>query len=205
MAEESRNSQSNRTTGIRGALGSFLLLALPLLLLACGATDADSGSTGGKVFDPQLPSSTFQSTQDPAERDRIAQEIWDALIRPQCWDASFIGPATPSFVEVNTARERSLPAHSPLRAVRGSAASVSQFTFSGPAQYRYYGFSIYSGSVGLQDVGHYKGKPAVLMSTWTGDAEGLILVDDTHFEHVLTNPSGAYYSVTFWTSNGPCL
>jgi hypothetical protein len=183
MADPSKRSRSIPTARARGTLGSFLLLSLPLLLLACGATDAESGSAGGKVFDPQLPASTFQSAPDPAERDRIVREMWTVLTRPQCWDASFIGPATPS----------------------GSAASVSQFTFSGQAQYRYYGFSVYAGSIGLQDVGHYKGKPAVLMSTWSGDSEGLILVDNNRFEHVLANPSGAYYSVTFWTSNGPCL
>ena len=179
------------------------LLLIPLILAACSPTGADGGAGGNganngggvnnggannggapaKVFDPSAPLTTFQSTADPGERERIVQEMWPALTAPSCWDASFVGPATPS----------------------GTAAAVMQYTFSGQFQYRYYGFDIYSGTIRLVDLGRYKGYPAALISTWSGDTEGLILVDKSRFEHVLTNPSGVLYSLTYWTSNGPCL
>jgi hypothetical protein len=161
--------------------------AFSLFLLAgfnaCNPTGADSQERYVQVFDPAAPASTFQSIADAGRRQQMVESVWQTLVAPPCWDASFVGPATPS----------------------GSAASVSQFSFSGQYQYRYYGFDTYFGSIRLLDVGTYKNYPAVLMSTWTGDTEGLIMVDRNHFEHVLTNPSGAWYSVTFWTSNGPCL
>lgn len=43
-----------------------------------------------------------------------------------------------------------------------------------------------------------------MVSTWQ-ETEGIILVDRTRFEHVLTNPSGVLFGVTFWSSDGPCL
>lgn len=160
-----------------------LSTTLALGLFACNSTETEAGASGGKVFDPNLPASTFQSQTDAAEREKTINRIWAALSSPRCWDASFVGPATPS----------------------GSAGSVSQFTFSGQYQYRYVGFETWTGTIGLQDVGTYKGKPSVIFSTWTGGSEGLILVDDARIEHVMSNPDGALYSVTFWTSNGPCL
>lgn len=174
-----REPRHDPVAKVRAGLGALLLLTLS----ACSPTEADGGPGGGKVFDPALPASTFVSETDPAKRDRIISDLWSVLTGPSCWDASFVGPATPS----------------------GTAANVSQYTFSGQYQYRYYGFDTYSGTIGLEDVGTYRGKPAVLASTWSGEAEGFILVDKGRFEHVLSNPAGEYYSVTFWTSNGPCL
>src|SRR6185436_19387420 len=134
---------------------------------------------GATVFDPNLPASTFLSVKtDSAAVNRIVNQVWAALSAPQCWDASFIGPATPDGTY---------------------AGSVSQYSFSGQGQYRYVGFSdTYFGTVGLSDVGTYKGRPAVLMSTWSGDAEGFILVDNSRLEHVMATPDGSsYYAVTF--------
>ena len=172
-------STGKMAAGAHASLGALLFLALS----ACSPTSAEGGSSRAKVFDPNLPASTFVSETEPARRDKIIADIWAVLTRPSCWDASFVGPATPG----------------------GTAANVSQYTFSGQYQYRYYGFDTYSGAIGLRDVGTYLGKPAVIAGTWSGEAEGFILVDGNRFEHVLTNPEGAYYSVTFWTSNGPCL
>ncbi len=162
-------------------LGSMMLL----FLAACSSTDANdsSGNSTAKVFDPNLPASTFVSETNPSERERIANEMWAVLQKPQCWDASFVGPSTPA----------------------GYAASVSQYTFFGNYQYRYYGFDVHTGPITLVDVGTYRGKPAAQLVTWTGEVEGLILVSDNRMEHVTSNPSGAYFSVTFWTSSGPCL
>jgi hypothetical protein len=152
------------------------------IVMACGPSDAE-GDGGGKVFDPQLPASTFVSETDAEKREKLMQQMWSALIAPACWDASFIGPATPG----------------------GSVGSVSQFTFSGEYRYRYVGYETHVGGVTLIDIGRYRGKPAALLATWSGETEGLILVDNKHFEHVLTAPSGGSYAVTFWTSGGPCL
>jgi hypothetical protein len=150
--------------------------------LACNPAGSDAGQNGA-VFSPSDPADTFQPSPDAAERDAIAMEMWAALTAPACWDASFVGPATPA----------------------GTPASVSQFTFSGQYQYRYYGFDTYFGSIQLIDVGHYKGRKAALLVTWTGETEGLILVNPDRIEHVSTNPAGAAYGLTYWRSNGPCL
>ena len=78
-------------------------------------------------------------------------------------------------------------------------------TFSGNGEYRYLGFETHVGSLSLIDVGHYRGKPAALISSWSGETEGIILDSKEHLEHVLTNPPGVLYAVNFWTSHGPCL
>jgi hypothetical protein len=174
-----RNPLKHPVAQVRAGLGILVLLTLA----ACSPTGAEGGSGGGGIFDPNLPADTFVSETDPAKRDKIIADIWKVLASPACWDASFVGPATPS----------------------GTAANVSQFIFSGQYQYRYHGFETYAGYIGLQDAGTYRGKPAVLASTWSGEAEGFILVDGNRFEHVLANLAGAFYSVTFWTSQGPCL
>ena len=160
-------------------------LVIALGLIGCNSTEseASASSTSGAVFNPDLPSSAFQSETDAAKRQTLMTEMWTALSAPTCWDASFVGPSTPS----------------------GYAASVSQFTFSGSGDYRYVGFETHVGSLSLVDLGHYQGKPAALISSWSGETEGIILDSKEHFEHVLTNPSGALYAVSFWTSRGPCL
>jgi hypothetical protein len=158
-------------------------LASSLFVVACNTTDSQAAG-GGRVFDSSLPFSTFQAEPDMDKKQALAGEILAALSVPACWDASFLGPATPS----------------------GSVGSVSQFSFNGQGGYRYVGFETHAGGMSLVEVGRYKGKPAMLVSTWSGNTEGIILVDKGHFEHVMSTPSGdGYYGVTFWTSNGPCL
>ena len=63
---------------------------------------------------------------------------------------------------------------------------------------------LFSG-ISLFDIGYYYGYPAALVSTWTGEQEGMVILEASEFVHVLTNPDGALFTGTYRATDGPCL
>jgi hypothetical protein len=74
---------------------------------------------------------------------------------------------------------------------------VAQFSFFDPFQYRYVSSTdVFFGSISLFNIGHYYGYPAAIVSSWTGEQEGIVILEASEFVHVLTNPEGALFTVT---------
>lgn len=126
----------------------------------------------------------FVPVTDPDEKEALTQEMWQTLAVPECWDASFVGDPTAG----------------------GTPAAVAQFSFLDPFQYRYVSSTdVFFGGISLFDIGYYYGYPAAIVSTWTGETEGMVILEASEFVHVLTNPEGALFTVTYRATEGPCL
>ena len=126
----------------------------------------------------------FRPVTDPVAKEALIQEVWQTLTAPTCWDASFVGDP----------------------AVGGTPAAVAQLSFFAPFQYRYVSSTdVFLGVMSLFDIGYYYGYPTAIVSTWTGETEGIVILDASQFVHVLTNPEGARFTVTYTATDDPCL
>ena len=126
----------------------------------------------------------FTPVTDPDGKEALIQEMWQTLTVPECWDASFVGDPTAG----------------------GTPAAVAQISFFNPFQYRYVSSTdVFFGGISLFDIGYYYGYPAAIVSTWTGEQEGIVILEASEFVHVLTNPEGALFTVTYRATDGPCL
>jgi hypothetical protein len=110
--------------------------------------------------------------------------MWQTLTVSECWDASFVGDPTAA----------------------GTPAALAQFSFFDPFQYRYVSSTdVFFGGISLFNIGHYYGYPAAIVSTWTGEREGIVILEASEFVHVLTNPESSLFTVTYRATDGPCL
>jgi hypothetical protein len=126
----------------------------------------------------------FSPVTDPVAKEALIQEMWQTLTVPNCWDASFVGDP----------------------AVGGTPAAVAQLSFFDPFQYRYVSSTdVFLGVLSLFNIGYYYGYPTAIVSTWTGETEGIVILDASQFVHVLTNPEGAVFTVTYTATDEPCL
>ena len=155
-----------------------MILGLMSFGVGCGGDAAED-----ILFDPQQPGE-FRALTDQSEQQTLIDDMWQILSAPGCWDASFVGDPTAA----------------------GSPAGVAQLSFNGNYQYRYAGsFDTYFGTILLFDVGYYEGYPAAIVETWTGGVEGLVIVNDESFAHVLVSPGGSPYTMTYRPSGSVCL
>ena len=179
-----RRGDLEMNTHLNRILGPLALAIALAGLSGCGGSSSGSdGPTPPEINGQIDQSGDFVPVTDPAEQQKLIDEIWASLIRPQCWDSSYIGEPT----------------------YGGTPGNVSQLSFFGQAQYRYVGFEIWTGSVRLLDVGHYKGFQTAIISTWTDDVEAVIIISDSHIVHVTKPLDGTLIPVEFGASEGPCL
>jgi hypothetical protein len=88
----------------------------------------------------------------------------------------------------------------------GVLCKKAQLSFFDPFQYRYVSSTdVFFGGISLFDIGYYYGYPAAIVSTWTGEQEGIVILEASEFVHVLTNPEGALFTVTYRMTDAPCL
>jgi hypothetical protein len=64
---------------------------------------------------------------------------------------------------------------------------------------------VFLGSVSLFHIGYYRDYPTAIVTTWTGETEGIVILNASQFVHVLTNPAGALFTVTYTATDDPCL
>jgi hypothetical protein len=137
-----------------------------------------AGNNGVTAFLPANPGPGFVRASTTAEQNALIQDMWTALTRPACWDAS-------SFLPVG---------------------HVSQFQFFNQNEFRHYGFTINFGTVFLHDIGHYQGKETAIVETWTGEVEALVIVNRSTIAHIFPHIDGKSITVLqYAASNGPCL
>lgn len=130
------------------------------------------------IFDPANPGSDYTPVTDPGQQGILIQQMWTALTTPACWDATSALPV----------------------------GHVSQFQFYGQYEYRHYGYSTMFGGIYLHSVGHYKGRAAAVLETWTGVVEALVIVNGSTIAHAFPNVENTALVVTqYGASDGPCL
>ena len=171
-------------------LKRLLLLGLAITLCACGGGGGgdDSGSENNSsaltVFNPNNPGTAFQPQRDATLQQDQANRMWNILSSPSCWDSTFVGDPT----------------------IGGTPAGVAQFSFFNNDQYRYVGeLDTYFGTIFLHDIGTYEDHDTVILETWTGSVEAIVILSDTQFAHVLTNPSGTPFYTSYGPQNDRCL
>lgn len=136
------------------------------------------------IFDPNQPGASFQPLTDEGARETQLLDMWRVLTAQNCWDASFVGDPT----------------------IVGSPAAVAQLGFNGNFEYRYVSTTdIYFGAIRFFDIGQYDGHPTLILETWTGGTEGLVISDDDRFAHVLTNPEGFPFAMYYRPVGSNCL
>eukprot|EP01026_Neomeris_dumetosa_P052882 TRINITY_DN4705_c0_g1_i1.p1 TRINITY_DN4705_c0_g1~~TRINITY_DN4705_c0_g1_i1.p1 ORF type:complete len:189 (+),score=11.94 TRINITY_DN4705_c0_g1_i1:77-568(+) len=141
------------------------------------------------AYDAQLLSvdmNKYITVYDPVLQQQIWNRVWSRLTSVPCWDSSFVSDPT-AF---------------------GTVASVTQFSFNGYDQWRHVGYmDTYWGSVKVYSLEQYEGYDAVTMETWSGAYEGFIIGKgpvggvgpaEGTFLHILSNPSGVLYDVTYY-------
>jgi hypothetical protein len=145
------------------------------------------GGNNNVVVERVDTSANFVPLTDPDDQQAMAQDLLNTLVSANCWDSSFL--TDPTFF--------------------GSVGSVQQWTFSGDsqlAQYRFVGFETHVGAIVLLAAGSFHGFPTVIVSTWTGDIEAIVLVSSTRFVHAILHIDGV---TPIWTeygpTGGPCL
>ena len=155
-------------------------LAAALALAAC--SEDSTGPDGADLaFRPSNPGSDFVPAATVAEQQELSTDIWATLSSPSCWDASAI-----------------VQAAQPV-------GTVAQFQFYQGNQYRFYGFSVFLGTVLLHQVGRYQGLPTAIVETWTGEIEALVVVSAQEIAHVYPHLDGSIIVLRYAASGGPCL
>lgn len=160
-------------------------LVLLLSLISCDGNSGNFSAAANQVyaFNPAQPETAFTAIADPSAATGTQNRMWEILTAPLCWDASFVGDPT----------------------IAGSPASVSQFQFFNPGNYRHVGFSIFSGQIVLHAIGYHNGYDTVIVETWTGDIEALVIVNNMTLVHILKNPSGVPFTTTYGAVQQGCL
>ena len=165
------------------------LIGLLLASASCGGGGGGGGGSedggDGTGLNPVSPGAQYVSQTDPAQQNALIQSMWQTLTDPPCWSGAFITDP----------------------GIGGSVGSVAQFQFSGQDEYRFVGTSTFFGSIYLVDVGEYQGRPAALISTWTGTDEGIVVLDGSTFDHAFPNLDNTALVVTRYravTDPGGC-
>jgi hypothetical protein len=161
----------------------MVVVAAGMAMSACTSPPTGPGNQANvnqsvAIFDPANPGADYQAVNDPGQQGVLMQQMWTALTAPACWDASAVVPV----------------------------GHVSQFQFYGQYEYRHFGYSTNFGGIFLHSIGHYKGRAAAVLETWTGVLEALVVVDGSTIAHAFPNVENTALVVTqYGASNGPCL